>query len=96
MVLSFVQHYKASTARAIGVTIRFSVKLFVPKSTTKKPESEESVEQEAGKGDRLGRNQRGVESLGLKTPFKKSLAIRQPDTLPRPLLPALMCYYHLL
>ena len=44
--------------------------LFVPKSTTKKAEPEESVEQETGRVNRSGPNQRGVESFGLKTPFK--------------------------
>ncbi len=43
---------------------------FVPKSTKKKAESEERAMRETGKDERLGRNRRGVKSLGLKTPFK--------------------------
>ena len=55
--LKRVTYYKESSVRSIVIAIRFSAKLSLPKSKKKKAESEVSAEQEAGKGDRSGRNQ---------------------------------------
>lgn len=77
--LTMEERLRLKSEQSIGETKRFKVAgqgpivkevTFIPKTTKKKVESEDKARIEKGKEDRLGRNRRGVKSLGLKTPFK--------------------------